>query len=394
MNRLYWILFSPIFLACSLDDLEEVQPESFIKFFDSGRGIDLMETANGGYLCLAVADFRISEQKVWQETQLIKTDVDGNVVWIQRFNSDNLGGSIAGKDITQLPGGGYLIVGNYSDIPGISETMFLLLADQQGAIDSLIIPDLSILGVIATNTQRIQGMSLTLNTDGTVYILGAYEDENSIEGMFLLNYDLTSNAIIWFQTTIPEFSDLSFVKSLHIKDNGDLLWVAGEGESYLKVYISNANSMLINESTPESNYFFPYVEETADNKFVVVGRSEGQKIFTIEIDNSGNLIKDSEVIYNGGGKSPSMAASSDGGVVILSGILEQNSTDNSEDFLLIKTDNSGNLMWTKSIGGSGFEEGAAIIESSQGSIVFFGTSVQDGIPRMTLVKTNKDGNIK
>ena len=64
-----------------------------------------------------------------------------------------------------------------------------------------------------------------------------------------------------------------------------------------------------------------------------------------------------------------------------------------EDFYLIKTDVSGIPQFTKIIGGEGNETGGTIIETVDNSLVFFGTSTLGGVPRMTLVKTDKDGNI-
>ncbi|MGC9308187.1 MAG: hypothetical protein ACP5FL_05345 [Thermoplasmatota archaeon] len=63
------------------------------------------------------------------------------------------------------------------------------------------------------------------------------------------------------------------------------------------------------------------------------------------------------------------------------------------DVWLIKTDSHGNELWNKTFGGTGFDAGTSIIQSSDGSYVIAGT--KDGfasISAVWLIKTDTNGN--
>ena len=187
-------------------------------------------------------------------------------------------------------------------------------------------------------------------------------------------------------------------------DDGRILWAASQDLDYTKVYLANPMSLTISETNPIIDHFYPDIVEKADNEFFLIGRytKEGVSgerdsinLFLNKIDDFGNVSDIAELTYEGIGGFPSATSTSDSGMIILGTIHEINeSVIVNIDFYLFKNDLSNNHIWNTTIGGKGFENGAAIIESSTGNIVFLGTSVQDGIPRITLVKTDKNGNIR
>lgn len=389
MIRYSWIVIALVNFACNQDKVQIVESESFIKFFDNGTGIDLLETEDGGFLCMG-----FDEEN--QETRIIKTDAHGNAQWGNQFDRGFVGVSI---DI--MPQGGFIVIGAI-----FGKMVMAVLDDQQGAPFRISYNKPNYfstgIGLIANEDQDVYGAAITFDADGSVVALGTYEDDSDSVGIFLLKYDLVSNEVIWHFTTEPEFPGAqagSISSNVYFTGNGDFLWTAGSffPSAYTKSYLANPNSMTIKESllngSPDENYLLPEIVRTGINEFAVVGRYDQggvRNLFMTQIDDLGNFLTNSEKIYTGISERPHLTATSDGGIVILT--VDESKTH--DDFLLIKTDGSGNPIWMRNIGGSGDESGGSIIETSEGNLVFFGTSVQEGIERMTLVQTDRDGGIR
>lgn len=68
---------------------------------------------------------------------------------------------------------------------------------------------------------------------------------------------------------------------------------------------------------------------------------------------------------------------------------------NNGDFLLLKTDANGNVVWQKTYGGAGAEEGYSLQQTSDGGFALFGSSNSYGAGEtdMYLVKTDHNGNL-
>jgi len=86
----------------------------------------------------------------------------------------------------------------------------------------------------------------------------------------------------------------------------------------------------------------------------------------------------------------SLTLTGDNGVAI-SGSLQEGS---SQDIILIKTDTDGNLLWKKTFGGSGYEYGATMIETSDGGFAISGItdSKGSGLEDVYLIRTNSSGD--
>ena len=187
--------------------------------------------------------------------------------------------------------------------------------------------------------------------------------------------------------------------------------------SFLRAYTAIENSATVKnlaniDSTGQGRDFIASDIQPTETGFVVVGTSTElllDDIYIVKVDAQGFFVPTSYRIYTGGingeggtnltgddntGKDTgnSIVSTSDGGMVIL-GTLTNIDATKGEDFYLIKTDVSGIPQFTRIIGGEGDENGGTIIETFDASLVFFGTSTLGGVPRMTLVKTDKNGNI-
>ena len=83
----------------------------------------------------------------------------------------------------------------------------------------------------------------------------------------------------------------------------------------------------------------------------------------------------------------------DGGFVITGKTFTQSIGES--DILLMRTDAAGNILWTKSFGGPWWDEGAGIIQLADGNFLLSGSTVSFGQGNfdMLLVKTDSTGSI-
>ena len=434
MKRLLlWFATIILVLSCDVGSVKIGTTDSFIKFFEEGFGIDVLQTSDGGYICLGT--FVIPQSEDEAETQLVKTDADGNVQWIKRFaglyaessiddpiNSSTNSIGIIAKDLKIIPGGGYIFIGDR--INGQGETaMTLLITNSDGTLSQEVIPDFTATGLNFTVAgNNTHGNAIAFATDGNLLALGTFEDptDNNFTKVALIKMDLIGT-VLWSQAYGVDGKDDDTGKSLHVNSTGDIIWagsvVTPDVSSFLRAYTAIENSEALKnvaniDSTGQGRDFIANDIQPTETGFVVVGTSTEsflEDIYIVKVDAQGFFVPTSYRLYTGGingegdtnltkddntgnDQGNSIVSTSDGGMVIL-GTLTNIDATKKEDFYLIKTDVSGIPQWTKIIGGEGDENGGTLIETTDASLVFFGTSTLGGVPRMTLVKTDKDGNI-
>jgi gliding motility-associated-like protein len=149
--------------------------------------------------------------------------------------------------------------------------------------------------------------------------------------------------------------------------------------------------------------------------FIIVGdtysRASGLKstnnigIWMIKIDDNGQLLWEKTFGGNGSEWPKKIIETADGGFLIAGTTYSNDLVNNHgrSDFFLIKTDASGNRQWSKSYGGTEFEDLYDFIETNDGNFFLSGetqspnngnkTSPSLGSRDIWLVKINPDGNI-
>lgn len=181
------------------------------------------------------------------------------------------------------------------------------------------------------------------------------------------------------------FYDVWVIK---INGIGDLIWektFGGSGHDYASQIINSHNNNFVISSI------------SASNDYDVAINYGGFDVWIFEIDNLGNLIwgknygGTSDEIYQ-----PSIMRTDDTGYIFTCGTTS-NDYDISdvpfgnEDLLLIKINETGNLIWQKCYGGSGFDCGTNIIKLSDGNFLISGyTESFDG--DFVLNPTNGDSD--
>jgi len=139
------------------------------------------------------------------------------------------------------------------------------------------------------------------------------------------------------------------------------------------------------------------VIQTVDGGFLLAGGTDsfgsgGSDFWIIKTNSSGQMQWNKTYGGSGNEEAHSVVQTSDGGFAILgttssfgSGIY---------DFWLVKINSSGNLLWSRTYGGTSVDDGWAIIELANGELALSGwtSSYGDGSGDFYLVKTDENGN--
>lgn len=171
-------------------------------------------------------------------------------------------------------------------------------------------------------------------------------------------------------------SDVYLIKT---DANGDTLWTRTFGGS-------------------QDEYGFS-VNQTADSGFIVAGYTlttgNGWQVYLIKTDAGGNLSWDKEIGGTGNDFGFYADQVSDGGYII--GGATEGFGNGSSDAYLIKTDSTGNIVWTGAYGTGNDEKVFSVHETSDGNYIAGGfTRPNDGTGQgadIYMIKTNGSGDL-
>jgi len=135
--------------------------------------------------------------------------------------------------------------------------------------------------------------------------------------------------------------------------------------------------------------------ETTDGKYLIVGYSQSfgggdYDIYLVKIDGSGNKIWEKTYGGFGNDEGTGIVQTNDGNYVIVG---TTSSNTSSQDAFLMKVDGTGTVLWTKYYGGSNKEFGNALKQCSDNGFIFTGQTLSYGQGGDTyLVRTNSSGD--
>jgi len=274
---------------------------------------------------------------------LVKTDSLGNVEWSKAY------GSIYGDwgyDVQQTTDGGYILTG-YLDVsppgPGLADTdLILLKTDSIGNVEwSSVFGD----SLLHMGREVIQ-------TDEGGYLVSGYSNASlgGLADVFLVKTN-SSGVPIWSKTYGAFYSEYGY--SVGALDDGYVVATL----AYTDIY------------------------NTGNSADIVVFR----------VDSSGGLMWSNVYGESGYDDAWDLIVENDNTITIAG---STNNWSNGEtDFLLMKIDENGNLLWSNSFGGNSFDNGYALAKGVDNNyIIAGGTKTYGfGLNDMFFGKTNADG---
>jgi hypothetical protein len=294
---------------------------------------EVQQTSDGGYVAVGYTDsFGAGRSDVY----LVKTDANGDTLWTRTYGwiYDEWGTSVR-----QTTDGGYIVAGMTGEF--IDYDFYLVKTDANG--DTLWIRTYG-------GSGGEEAYSVQQTTDGGYIVAGLTDSFGAGDIDFYL------------------------VKT---DANGDTLWTRAYGGGDWDIAWS--------------------VQQTSDGGYVIAGVTESfsggddRDVYLVKTDSSGDTLWTR--VYGGVSLDvgESVQQTTDGGYMI-TGHTYTPETD--EDFWLLKTDADGDTLWTRTYGGIGGENGFCGQQTTDGGYIMTGytNSFGAGGDDVYLVKTDANGD--
>ncbi len=346
-------------------------------------GNSVLQADDGGYvICGVTTSFSSGDAQVY----LIKTDSDGNMIWQKTFGTSS---NDFGYWCQKTSDNGYIITG-YTDS---SYNVILIKTDGNGNQEWF--------KVMHSPMEEI-GYSVQQVSDGGYAIFGTrqFSDWTGYYSYALLMKTDANGDTAWTRNLGTGYTFGYFGQKTN--DGGYVL----VGMTYDTIALdlnvtlikTNANGVqswikFYGSADPECGYV---VEQTNDGGYIITGYKEPSgmgihDVYVIKTDASGNLLWSKSFGGAGDEVGWSVHQTSDQGYII-SGRVEY--IAGWYDIYLIKTDASGNLLWSKLIGEFYDEQGFCVQQTTDGGYIITGYTESSGAgwADVYLVKTDECGN--
>jgi hypothetical protein len=339
----------------------------------------LVQTDDGGYALAGSTDSAVGagEKDFW----LVKTDADGNQLWSRTYGG---AGNEEAQSLVQTSDGGYALAGS------TGERILLVKTDASGNMEW-------------NQTYSGTAYSLVQTGDGG-YALAGYIHLPEHNTFWLVKTDADGN-MQWSNTYGLGNTDYRAYSMIQTDDGGYALAGTGYrgvlgGPGIWLVKTDASGNMQWNnyegEGIAEMGEGIAYsLVQTGDGGYalagyVIFGYTD---FWLVKTDADGNMQWDNT--YDGGGDSEhaySLVQTSDGGYA-LAGSTDSAVGAGEKDFWLVKTDSSGNQLWSRTYGGAGNEEAQSLVQTSDGGYALAGStdSFGAGDYDFWLVKTDENG---
>lgn len=355
----------------------------------SDEGNSIEQTSDGGYIITGTtASFGGGLGDVY----LIRTDAGGNTLWTRTYG----GGSWdTGWSVKQTSDGGYVVAGRTYSFGMGSSDVYLIRTDASGD---------TVWTRAYGGTDDDWGFSVQQTSDGgyivvgTTYSFGAspYSD------VYLIKTDPNGDTL-W--TRNYGGTDLDYGHSVEETSDGGYI-VAGSWHSFgvnnYDIYLiktdSNGDVVWTRKYGGASWDGASSVRQIPGGGYVVAGEtasfgSAGFDFYLMKTDENGDTLWTRTY----GGKADDISTSadctSDGGYVIAGytgAFFAYSGATN--DVFVVKTDGDGNLVWSRTYGGADDDWACSVRETADGGYVFAGTtgSFGAGSDDFYLIKVSSD----
>jgi len=431
IRKVFFLTMLCLFSCSKNEDDDQVDDQvTFLGEIDwiknyGGSGEDtareIIETTDGGYAILGftnsidgdITDKDLAVNDYW----FLKLDADGNIEWNKTYGGSD---DDIGQSVVQTTDGGYAIVGyaKSADGDGSNNEGFhdnwILKLDPQGTIE----------------WEHSFGFSghdhsydVIQTTDGGFFFAGFLDvTQSGGDGNFgKRNYwtrhgvgefwgtklDAQGN-LVWRRYfggtnndrahSVVEANDGGFVLAgFSESDDFDISSSKGSYDFWV-VKITATGELVWEKSFGGTGIEISYgMAKTDDNGYVITGNTfsadvdisknnGASDVWLIKIDDSGNLVWEQTFGGSEFDLAESVSLASDGGFIIAgnSKSIDGDATENKgeNDLWLIKTDSNGNLVWEKTFGGSDLDYAFDAIESIDGGIIMVGEALSNDIPEV------------
>ncbi len=327
-------------------------------------GYSVKQTADSGYVICGSTDVHGT-----RDVCLIKTNSAGDTLWTRVYGDvgDEEGYSI---DITQ--DGGYIITGVTNSWGNGGNDVFLIKTDSEGH---------SIWSKTFGSTGEDLGRSVKQTNDGGYIVTGWYYSVlTASQELYLIKTNQSGDSV-WIKTYGGSSGEYGF-SVLQTNDNGYI--VTGRTNSYgngnYDVYLIKTNSSgdtLWTRTHGGGNYDSGNsICVTEDNGYVIAGRTQsfgagGLDIYIIKTNQIGDTLWTRTYGGTDNDYGVSVQPMRDGGYIV-TGFGPYYTTDKADEVIIVRTNSQGDTTWIKTIGETGLDQGWAVQQTYDGGFIIAG----------------------
>ena len=374
MKNLFIIAITAVLFAASAGAQISAPDTLWTRRYRAGYqayGCDVRQTSDGGFILVGETTLY---GRLLSDVYLVKTDINGDIIWTRVF-----GGLDSDKayslDITQ--DNGFILVGSTWSYGAGRGDIFLIKTDANG--DTLW-------------TRTLGGVENDVGycvrqTDDDGYIITGYTRTLSPSACYLILIKTSPDG-----DTLWHYTDVAGTGGKSVRQTRASGYIVTGTYTYqstgdLDVYLIKANAIGDTAWTKKiggsRNDAGTCVEQTPEGGYIITGatKSYGRglyDVFLIKTDENGDTLwtKTYGGIYDDIGES--VAQTQDGGYIIAG--WTESFVAGHKDYYLIKTDSAGDTVWTKTLGGSGIDWGRSVQQTSDGGYILVGDSYLPGSP--------------
>ncbi|MCD4708481.1 MAG: hypothetical protein K8S62_12185 [Candidatus Sabulitectum sp.] len=372
--KLFAIFTVFVILFCTQNLHAQVPDVAWTKTF-GGTGYDLgysvVQTTDGGYI---VAGYTESYGAGDYDVYLVKTDSSGDTLWTKTFGGTEYD---PGFSVQQTTDEGYIVAGSTRSYGAGGADVYIIKTNSDG-------------DTLWTNTYGGSGYDagyfVQQTTDGG-YVATGYTYSYGAGGadVYLIKTDSIGDTL-WTKT----FGGYEWEYGFSVRQTTDGGYiVAGFTDSYGAglddVYLIKTDSSgdtLWTKTYGGTNFDVGYyAHQTIDGGYIVAGSTEsygagGEDVYLIKTDSGGNVLWTKTFGGSDYDAGYSVQQTADGGYIIAGSVKSFGA--GGSDVYIIKTDSSGDSLWTKTIGGPQNDPGESIQQTTDGGYIVAGCTVSYG----------------
>jgi hypothetical protein len=348
-------------------------------------GESVQQTTDGGYIVAGVTtSFGAGSFDVY----LIKTNAQGDTLWTRTFGGE---GGDGGSSVQQTSDGGYIIAGRTFSFGAGSYDVYLIKTNAFG--DTLWTRTYGGRGVD-------YGTSVQQTSDGGYIVAGyTYSLSTRKDFVYLIKID-SSGDTLWTKT----YGDTNYYYGQDVQQTSDSGYIivgytyssVTEEDIYLIKTNASGDTLWTKTYGGTGRDFGRSVRQTSDGGYIIAGSTrplgDSGQVYLIKTDASGDTLWSRTyggVLQDGGW---SVRQSSDSSYIIAG---STRSFGNSGQVYLIKTNITGDTLWTKTYGGSNIDYGYCVQQTTDGGYIIAGETYSFGMgfDDVYLIKTDGNGNV-
>jgi len=349
---------------------------------------DVRQTSDGGYI---IAGYTVSYGAGSFDCYLIKTDANGDTLWTRTYGGEESDQAYA---VQQTSDGGY-ILGGFTGSFGQGEYDFYLVkTDSNG--DTMWTRTFG-------GTEHDIAYGVQQTSDGG-YIIAGYSDsyDPNYSDYYAIKTDADGDSL-WGQTYGGTSDEKAYAVWQTV--DGGYLFVgytygsgAGANDFYLVRADGSGNVVWAETYGGTSNDIGRAVQQTSDGGYVLAGQTDsfgagGSDYYVVKTDGGGSV--DWTAAYGGifYDRARDIHQTADGGYIVVGYSNSYGAGDG--DLYLVRTDENGDTLWTRTYGEEDTEMGEGVRQTSDGGYIAVGyqydsaTSDRD----IYVVKTDENGMV-